>query len=178
MAGLSNSSTAAHFQGRALVLACPAEDLAAARTVLAGHGIALLPAGGEGDLDQASEIEALYIVEITGDGARPAATFMAELAQHIPLSGPSPADLLPASWVARHPDAYRHARRPGPTEPSEAELWDDEDEPRPTQVFVPVSSLTTLPQAEWVFTNELVRKQQRDGRTFAPRVPTVVTVPD
>jgi hypothetical protein len=175
---LSNSSPAARRQGRALVLACPAEDLAAARTILAGHGMALLPAGGEGDLDQASDIEALYIVEITSEGARPAATFLAELAHHIPLSEPSPTDLLPATWMSRHPDAYPRARQPAPSELSEAELWDDEDEPISTQVFVPVSSLTTLQQADWVFTNELVRKQQRDGRSFAPRVPTVVGVPD
>jgi hypothetical protein len=40
-----------------------------------------------------------------------------------------------------------------------------------------VEDLRELPMQEWVFTNELVGKQRRGGRTFFPRVPTLVRPP-
>lgn len=163
-----------------LVLSCPSDDLASAAAVIAAHGLALLPAGGEGDLPRAAGLQLLYIVEISDDGPRPAATWCADLGSSVPLSSPDPVDVLPPSWVTRHPDAYSRSRTPDVGSgdgPSEAELWDDEDEPSPVQIFVPVTNLRTLPREQWIFTNELVRKQQRGGRRFAPRVPTMVVLP-
>jgi len=164
-----------------LVLSCPSEDLASAAEVITAHGLALLPAGGEGDLGRAVGLHLLYIVEISDDGPRSAVTWCADLGDSVPLSSPDPVDVLPPSWVARHPDAYSRSRTPdvrGSDHPTEAELWDDEDEPSPTQVFVPVTNLRSLPREQWIFTNELVRKQQRGGRRFAPRVPTMVALPE
>ena len=164
-----------------LVLSCPSEDLASAAAVITAHGFALLPAGGEGDLGRAAGLQLLYIVEVSDGGPRSAATWCAHLGNSVPLSSPDPADVLPPSWVTRHPEAYSRSRTPDVGSgdgPSEAELWDDEDEPSPVQVFVPVTNLRTLPRDQWIFTNELVRKQQRGGRRFAPRVPTMVVVPE
>lgn len=166
-------------QPRALALSCPDVDLAGAQSLLATHGLALLPAGGHGDLDRAATVTTLFIIEVTEEGARPAVTWRAHLAMHVPLVTPSPDQLLPPSWVSRHPDAYAQARQPTVTDgASEAELWDDEDEPAPAQVFVPIGQLVALSREQWVFTNELVPKQQRRGRRFAPRVPTLVDIPD
>jgi len=166
-----------------LVLSCPSDDLASAAHVITRHGLALLPAGGEGDLSRAAGLQLLYIVEIANDGPRSAATWCADLGISVPLSTPDPADVLPPSWMSRHPEAYSRSRggaaATGPSDgPSEAELWDDEDEPSPVQVFVPVTNLRRLPREQWIFTNELVRKQQRGGRRFAPRVPTLVVLPE
>ena len=165
-----------------LVLSCPSEDLASAAMVISRHGLALLPAGGEGDLGRAAGIQQIYIVEIDVGGPRSAATWCADLGVSVPLVSPDPADMLPPSWVTRHPDAYSRSREVNDAHhsdgPTEAELWDDDDEPSPVQVFVPVTNLRTLPRSEWVFTNELVRKQLRGGRRFAPRVPTLVTLPE
>jgi len=163
-----------------LVLSCPSDDLASAAQVITRHGLALLPAGGEGDLARAAGLQLLYIVEITDDGPRSAVTWSADLGISVPLSTPDPADVLPPSWLTRHPDAYARSRGVGGVSrgPSEAELWDDDDEPSPVQVFVPVTNLRRLPRKQWIFTNELVRKQQRGGRRFAPRVPTLVALPE
>ena len=54
--------------------------------------------------------------------------------------------------------------------------WDD-DEIGP-QAFLEVTGLTELPRADWLFTSELVRKQARGGRSYRPRVPTLVDLPD
>src|SRR5215207_11288406 len=146
-----------------LVLSCPSDDLASAVEVITRHGLALIPVGGEGDLGRAAGLTLLYIVEVADDGPRPAATWCADLGISVPLSAPDPADVLPPSWVSRHPEAYSRSRTPDvpPSDgPSEAELWDDEDEPSPVQLFVPVTSLRSLPREQWIFTNELVRKQQ------------------
>lgn len=167
---------------RVLCLSCPTEDLTALPAVLRHFGRALVPAGGSGDLAQAAGVDELYLVEVTADGPLPAVTWRARLAPSTPLTDPDPGQLLPASWLARHPLAYRAARTPHlPAHPEADEPdddWDDEDESPPVQVFVPITSLDPVSRAEWVFTNELVPKQQRRGRRFAPRVPTLVHLPD
>jgi hypothetical protein len=179
---MANSQFGQFDQGsppRALALSCPDVDLAGAESILATHGLALLPVGGHGDLDRAAAVTTLFIIEVTDEGARSAVTWRADLAMYVPLNTPSPDQLLPPSWVSRYPDAYAQARQPAVTDSaSEAELWDDEDEPGHVQVFVPIDELVALPREQWVFTNELVPKQQRRGRRFAPRVPTLVDIPD
>ena len=164
---------------QALVLSCPTDDLASVRTLLEQGPVALVPSGGVGDLGLAAGVELLLIVEIDDDGPRSAITWQARLGDLTPLQ-PDPARLLPESWLRRHPDAYLRTRTPGArAAPTRDEHWDEEDEPadRPAQVFLPVTELQALPQAHWVFTNELVPKQRREGRRFAPRVPTLVTLP-
>ena len=165
----------------ALAATCPAPDVAATASIVSRHGLALLPAGGPGDLDRALEVTTLLLVELTEEGPKPAINWRAELAMHVPLSGPTPEELLPKTWLARHPQAYSRARQSSHLEqhgPTEAELWDDEDEPAPLQVFIPIERLVALTLEEQVFTNELVPKQQRRGRRFAPSVPTLVRLPD
>lgn len=167
---------------RVLCLASPTEDLRALPEVLRRFGRALVPAGGVGDLARAAGVDELYLVEVTADGPLPAVTWRARLSRSTPLTDPDPGQLLPASWHVRHPLAYRAARTPhAPALPESDDWdddWDDEDEDLPIQVFVPIATLDPVPRAEWVFTNELVPKQQRRGRRFAPRVPTVVHLPD
>lgn len=164
---------------KALLLSCPSDDLASLLVVIGENGAALVPAGGAGDLEGALGVGTLYLVEVGADGPHPAAAWRAELRPMTPLTDPDPRALLPASWVARHPDAYSMARRPVAVGDNLTEdaSWDD-DEPAPQQVFVPITNLEQLPKHRWLFTNELVPKQQRGGRRFAPRVPTLVQLVD
>ena len=165
--------------GLALVVSCPTADLLGLQALLRGQPVALLPVGGAGQLGESAGVSRLLLVEITEQGGPLSSiAWSGTLGTHTPLD-PDPEPLLPPSWAARHPDAYRHARQPATsTGPSEAELWDDEDEPTPAQVFLPVTTLEQLPRAAQISCNELVPKQQRGGRTFAPRVPTLVAVPE
>jgi hypothetical protein len=68
-----------------------------------------------------------------------------------------------------------------PAEVNEDEVDEDDDEDEEDrlgpQSFLVVEELRELPMQEWVFTNELVGKQHRGGRTFFPRVPTLVRPP-
>jgi hypothetical protein len=183
-------------EGTALLLACPVADLRTAGEVHTRFGLVLLPAGALGDLDRCDHRIPLYLVEITEDGARPAATWNAQLVSSVRLADPSPDALLPPSWCERHPDAYARARGLTPYLTSadqvpvshqvddapghERDDGDDNDdsEVKESQVFIPVANLVELPQPQWLFTNELVSKQARGGRRFAPRAPTLVTIPD
>lgn len=172
---------------RGLLLACPEVDLESARAVYAAYGCVLLPAGSVGDLAGCEVSTPLYLLAIGDSGAGPAATWRARLLGSLPLTAPDPARLLPASWTARHPDAYALARSTGrdpadspddPEQDPEEDPTDDvDDEPVPQQVFIPISDLAPLPRSEWLFTNELVPKRERGGRRFAPRAPTLVTLP-
>ncbi len=167
-------------QPHALLLACPADDITAAASVIHEFGMALLPAGGVGDLEQCSLQTPLYLVEIGVEGVRASATWHATLLGSVPLSNPDPSRLLPSTWTQRHAHAYAQARgfvpMTGDSEGDDEE--DDDDEPALLQVFIPVMHIETLPKNQWLFTNELVPKQARGGRRFAPRVPTLVHLPE
>ena len=180
MALASNSGD----QSKALILACPVQDIRAAAEVENHYGMALLPAGGLGDLETCGLLPRLYLLEILSATAAPAATWLAELLASVPLSNPDPGKLLPSTWQERHPDAYSVARgllepsRGGATVEIDPDDFPEAGERIRQQVFLPVSGLTSLPKHDWLFTNELVRKQTRRGRTFAPRAPTLITIPD
>ena len=166
----------------ALLLACPSVDIAAAAQAAAQYGLTLLPAGGVGDLAACGLETPLYLVEVTTEGVRAAASWHATLLGSAPLIDPDPIRLLPATWAERHEGAYARARGWLPSMPAErpasdTDEDDDEDLASPVQVFIPVTNLSPLPKADWLFTNELVPKQERRGRRFAPRVPTLVQLP-
>ena len=44
--------------------------------------------------------------------------------------------------------------------------------------YFEVEGLEELPKREWLFTNELVSKQERGARYFMPRAPVLVRLPD
>ena len=160
----------------ALVVSCPTEDLEALVAVLRQNPIALLPVGGVGELGRAAGVTTLLMVEIGPDGALPTIRWRGSVGDATPVA--DPAALLPATWAARHPHAYADSRTPPPAAEGEwdEDRWDD-DEKR-VQVFLPLTALERLAKDRWVFANELVSKQHRAGRTFAPRVPALVSLPD
>jgi hypothetical protein len=178
------------------VLSCPSDDLDALAEVLARSPIALLPVGGVGDLTAAAGISTLLLVEVTAEGPRSAITWRGRLGLSTPLD-PDPEQLLPKSWVERHPDAYARSRQQHataqtqPADPAGAanewdsddwdsddwDDWADDERFNAVQLFLPVMTLEQIPPEEWLFANELVPKQQRAGRRFAPRRPTLVTIP-
>jgi hypothetical protein len=168
----------------ALVLGCLTDDLLAAQRLAAQHGVALLPAGGLGDLPRATPIDTLLLLEVTANGPRPALTWAAAMLPASPVH--DVASLIPPSFHQRHPDALSLARA-GTWHLSDenrhldadAALWDDDDdEDAPCQVFIPVSDVRALDTADWIFANEVVPKQHRRGRRFAPRMPRLVELPD
>ncbi len=169
--------TVTRVSAEALAVSCPADDLIGLGNLLAVHPVALLPVGGVGDLERAAGLDLVLLFEIGADGPKPAIRWRARLSPATPLH-PDPATLLPRSWVSRHPDAYELARMQTPVEPSDAALWDDEDEHLPVQLFLPIRQLEQMPRAQWIFANELVPKQGRAGRRFAPAKPTVVALPE
>jgi hypothetical protein len=117
----------------------------------------LLPAGGVGDLEGCPFDAPVYLVEIGPDGISAAARWNARLTNSLTLADPDPRDLLPTTWVERHPGGWQA---------------------RAGQVFIPVSELAQLPKHEWLFANELVPKGARGGRRFAPRAPVLIRLPD
>jgi hypothetical protein len=161
----------------ALAVSCPAEDLSGLHELLARQPIALLPIGGAGDLERAAGLEQILIIEIGVDGPHSEIRWRARLGKSTPLD-PDPSSLLPTSWLDRHPDGYALARSPRTEVRSDARDWDDEDEPLRTQMFIPIRELERLPHNQSFFANELVPKQQRAARIFAPLMPTIVVVPD
>ena len=168
-------------RGVALVISCPADDLSGAAAVLEQHSCALLPVGGLGHLGVAAGVATLLVVEVGAEGPLPAVSWEGVLAPATPL-GDDLEQLLPASWRQRHPDVYARCRGLSPVPPSsDAPGWDpdddDADDDGRTQVFLPVTRLAQLPKGRWIFANELVSKQRREGRTFAPREPTIVELP-
>lgn len=178
----------------ALLLACPKADLEGAHALCLLRGFAVLPAGGAGDLRLAPLGATLFIVdvELDDDGAsRPVARWRARLGAELPLDPEQFYELLPPTWMQRHPKAYERARAsgyPNDIDASEADPWERQweldGEPVPNegnghgvQVFLPVTELAPMDTAEWIFTNELVPKQARRGRRFMPRIPTLVQLP-
>ena len=94
-------------------------------------------------------------------------------------SDPDP-EGLPASWVEERRTRVAAPRDEVPVSP----FGDDEDEDdvedthESVQVYLDVRDLRPLDKQEWLFTNELVRKQERGGRTFFPRTPRLIRAPD
>jgi hypothetical protein len=170
---------------RALLMAVPLRHLEAAAA--AGPlARVLLPAGGPGDLDAAAPgMTVLVMATDAGEAERPAATWSAAVVRRTPYEPGQPwPDGLPATWLAEH-EPLPPPETPGPKGGSEErdEDWDDEDDEEDEddigpQAFVEVAGLGPLDRRDWVFANELVRKQARGGRSFRPRVPMLVRLPD
>ena len=169
--------TLTRVPSEALAVSCPTDDLVGLADLLATHPIALLPVGGVGDLGRAASLDLVVLVEIGAEGPQSAIKWRARLSPSTPLA-PDPGTLLPRSWVSRHPNAYELARTPAAGEPFDAALWDDEDEQLRVQLFLPIQRLEEMPREQWLFANELVRKQGRAGRRFAPSEPTIVALPE
>ena len=163
---------------RALLMGMPLVHLRSAAETCARHGRVVLPAGGPGDLDRtAPGATVLLMASDAGDDEISAATWSARFVGrvHHEPGDPLPT-MLPTSWVETHATD----EPPAPAEPADVDDDDDEDDDEDAlgpQSFLVVEDLRELPMQEWVFTNELVGKQRRGGRTFFPRVPTLVRPP-
>jgi hypothetical protein len=167
---------------RALLLGMPLVHLRSAAETCERHDRVVLPAGGPGDLDRAAPgATVLLMASDAGEDEVSAATWAARFVGrvHYEPGDPLPT-MLPATWVeTREADAL--AMPDERAEVNEDEVDEDEDEDEEDrlgpQSFLVVEELRELPMQEWVFTNELVGKQHRGGRTFFPRVPTLVRPP-
>jgi hypothetical protein len=189
----SRGVTVSDDDEKALLIAMPLRHLESA--VAAGAEAVVLPAGGPGDLDAvAAGMEVVVIVTHAGEDEVPAATWHATFVRRVPYEPeePWPAG-LPATWVAEHPIAdpvdVEAPARDGEADEDDEDDEDDEyedddydeqddDDAVGPQSFLEVTHLRALPRHSWLFTNELVRKQARGGRSFRPRVPTIVNLPD
>ncbi len=158
--------------GRALLLAVPLRHLVSAAGATAGP--AILPAGGPGDLDDASAGMPLMVMATdAGDAEVPAATWRATFVRRVPYDVGSPwPEGIPPTWSEEHPVP------PAASPSGRTEDEDDEDDDVGPQSFLAVSDLQPLPRDSWLFANELVGKQSRRGRSFRPRVPTIVDLPE
>lgn len=174
---------------RALLVAMPLRHLEPARAECETQGTVVLPSGGPGDLGEApAGCRVLLIATDAGDEAVPAATwagmFQGRVA-HTP-GEPFPTG-LPTTWLDEHGDRDEDPL-PASAQPQAS---DDDDEDKDDedlddvdhedavgpQSFFRVSGLSPLTRTEWVFTNELVPKQQRRGRAFIPRTPLLIAEP-
>jgi len=170
---------------RALLIAMPIRHLES--SVLAPGSTAVLPAGGPGDLDSAVAGMPVLVIA-TGEDSVPAVTWRATLVGRVAYEAGSPwPDHLPPTWVEEHPapgsvDPSTSAAPDGDSDEDEYDEYDDDDDDEDDEVgpqsFLQVEDLQVLPRHSWLFANELVRKQARGGRTFRPRVPTLVDLPD
>jgi len=170
-------------QERALLVGMPLVHLRSAAEICERHGRVVLPAGGPGDLDRASPGALVLLMDTSvEEDAASAATWAARFVGRLAfdLDDPLPS-LAPPSWIEEHEADLRGARDArSAVEPGDADADDedeDDDEAIGPQAFFVVEDLRELPMQEWVFTNELVGKQRRGGRTFFPRVPTLVRPP-
>ena len=166
--------------GRALLMAVPLRHLEAAAQS-GPLARVLLPAGGPGDLDSARPGTMLLVMAIdAGEAEVPAATWSAAVVGRVAYEPGAPwPDGLPSTWLAEH--APELPAPPTPLERDDEDDWDDdeadEDDELGPQAFVEVAGLAPLDRRDWVFANELVRKQARRGRSFRPRVPMLVDLP-
>ncbi len=174
----------------ALFVAMPGRHLRSAAT-LRTH--VAFPAGRLGDLRRADPGVPIYFVELDGDDvAAPAATWRGSFLTWTEADGegrPAGGLPVPPTWLAEREAAdlaRADARLPDhdDREAVDDDEEDDEDDPRdpddperPMQVFLEVAELTELPPAAWVFTNEVVPKQQRGSRYFVPMAPRLVRLP-
>ena len=122
---------------------------------------------------------AAHVVVLPGDTEVTAATWRATIVGQVPYRQGDPwPEGIPATWADEHPVPEHRAAPVGEEDLDELDDWDDEDEDDLVQTFLAVSGLAPLPRDEWIFANELVGKQARRGRSFRPRVPTIVSLPD
>jgi hypothetical protein len=107
---------------------------------------------------------------ISGEDAVPAATWRATLVRRIEPSDDGYPDRLPPSWLEDRLAAS------GGQSPDDVDDERDLDDVGP-QSYFEVERLEPLPKRDWVFANELVRKQERGGRAFFPRAPRLIRTP-
>ena len=172
----------------AILAAVPLRHLRSGLEVCAEHGRVALPAAGRADLADAGPGDAVYLYAYqVGDRPVPAATWRGELVRVVETEDgehPEP-DLTPPTWrEERVADDIVPDRDREPTDDAAADedpSTDDDDDLAgvgPTKVFLEVEGLRELDRSAWVFTNELVRKQDRGARTFVPLAPVRVLLPD
>ena len=169
----------------ALLVAMPLRHLERAGARAEAEGSVVLPAGGPGDLDDTlTGTQVLLIATEAGDAEVPAATWNARFEGRVAhtTGEPLPAG-LPETWLEERAGSPAQSTRDGlllddDTDDGEDDGDPDDDMTIGPQSFFRVSALSPMPRADWIFSNELVPKQQRDGRTFVPRTPRLITLPD
>jgi hypothetical protein len=175
---------------RALLVAMPRRHLEPAKERCEAEGAAVLPAGGPGDLDVAPTGTAVLLIATDAGGAEiPAATWRGRFEGRVAYSSGDPFPTgLPETWLEEHAGstATPASAAPPPADPTvEGSDLDDEDDDEPDddeavgpQSFFRVSDLAPMSRSEWIFSNELVPKQERGGRAFVPRTPRLIALPD
>jgi hypothetical protein len=154
---------------RVLLAGLSSRHLEGAVEICRAAGRVVLPAGSPGDLDLAPPGTEVLLM-ISGEDAVPAATWRATLVRRIEPSDDGYPDRVPVSWLE---DRLVASDRPAP---DDVENEQDEGDAGP-QSYFEVERLEPLPKQDWVFANELVRKQERGGRAFFPRAPRLIRTP-
>ena len=162
----------------AILAAVPLRHLRSGLEVCARYGRVALPAAGRADLAAALPGDAVYLYAYqVGGRPVPAATWRGELVRVVEAEdgGHPVPDLTPPTW--------REERVAGDIAIGDDAADDDADDDDlvgagPTEVFLEVVALRELDRREWMFTNELVPKQDRGARTFVPLAPVRVLLPD
>jgi len=155
----------------ALLAGIPRRHLASAAWTCAAHGRVVLPAGRPGDLERAVA-GTVVLLMISGEDEVPAATWRATFVERVnPEESDELRPLIPSSWVE---ERLAHASA---SEDDDPDPMDDEEEAADLQSFFEVERLEELRKHEWVFANEVVRKQERGGRSFLPRGPRLIRLP-
>lgn len=153
-----------------LLAGIPRRHLSSVVETCAANGRVILPAGRPGDLDRV-EAGAEVRLMIVGEDEVPAATWRASFVRRVDPQDDL-AGLVPSSWLEE--------RRAAPaSDEGEDDDEDDEEENEGsgTQSYFEVERLEELPKQDWVFANEVVRKQERGGRSFLPRGPRLIRLP-
>jgi hypothetical protein len=163
--------------GRILLVGMPLLYLIEAAQICAVSGTAVLPAGAAGDLaDTAPGTEVLFVATQAGEHEIPAATWGARFVGTVTAGPDEYPEGLPPGWL----EARLHPRA-APTS-IQRSAFGDQDIEEPTddvgeQSYFEVEAFAELPNASWIFVNELVPKQVRQGRTYFPRAPRLVERP-
>jgi hypothetical protein len=182
---MSESRARGEQPERALLAAVPRRHLESGLTVQRRRGRVALPALAVGDLPLAAPGTDVYLYAHGEDGRQPpAATWRGRLRGWAPAEPdgrhPHDGDLVPPSLV----EEMRVARE---VIASSAEAVGTRGRREPEQLpadredagaYFEVDALEELPKRAWLFTNELVSKQDRGARYFMPRAPVLVRLPD
>ncbi len=169
----------------AILAAVPLRHLRSGLEVCAGYGRVALPAAGRADLAAALPGDAVYLYAYqVGGRPVPAATWRGELVRVVEAEdgGHPVPDLTPPTW--REERVAGDIATDAEPEPIGDDAADDDSADDdlvgagPTEVFLEVVALRELDRREWMFTNELVPKQDRGARTFVPLAPMRVLLPD